>query len=413
MESLDMKREANFYKRIEAVSGNYPRGKYSSSRLFLYAGLHHKLGLTFNNADWDLMGDWINSQIQNDFQNCALPALDTILNVGYGAALKNTEQYDIFFDENYYELSSGIFCKSEAELLSKLARENLTYAKRFLSSGTKTAIEDVKSRKINLLSIASHPIKLAYISRNNIAEHIDFNNGKFPINSIMIRVKSLQSSVIKEMERFRRIYAPTNEELLALSANSQNPVSKEELKYFYESWIFELLDLGVDIFDAYDAFKPSTYSNSWKYKSSKLNELFGDPNISDFAGTSISTNDSQKDLNKLMGVIDHRLGRKFSQLPHKRESPQNDDMKDGSHIRGITSTRAAEHAELRIKTFPGILKSAFGDSDLGIDPHYLYRDSGIRGTLIPALDAGNDDLEQILNNYLSLSKLSYEELFLL
>lgn len=414
----------NAVRFIESVSGGYAYTKSGTARILPIILNPKPLQLQFDDNSYRFFRKDLVKRREEDMKECMLPAMDLILSTGYNCRLKSTEILDPLFDSNYNQKSvdGELFFGSEGQLLSKLANSSITSIKSHLPEKTNLEIKKVLKDK-NFSNVANNPIRLAYFDRESLEEIIEeVKNGaisNLPFSALTFRIKTFESIALKMLERYRRIYYPTNKELREMSNGRETLLDKKELIEFYESWWAHTLALGEDIFDSMQSTQPSYYQKGYlaaekgietnlNLYGGKINERFSDTVPTDIVGGGIILkNDNAKQ--KLKGTIDHNLIGRITQLCHKREDNsicRDEDPKDGGITWGITSTRSAQFAELRAKSKLGFYRSEFGDGI--ISPHYKYRKSQLKA-LKEAIDK-SEEMAQIATNCEKLFNLKLSKI---
>lgn len=403
-ELLGRREVKNALKFIESVSGGYDYSKSGTARILPIILNPKPLQLQFDDNTYRFFRKDLIRKREQDMKECLLPAIDQILSTGYNCRLKSTEILDPLFDPRYGKNSvdNNIFFGTEGELLNKLANSSITSIKSHLPEKTRSEIEKVLNDK-NFTNVADSPIRLAYFDRETLEDIIEeTKNGSvedLPFSALTFRIKTFESLALKMLERYRRIYYPSDNELKEMSQDRSKLLNKDELIEFYESWFVHTLALGEDILDAMQSSQPSYYqvgylasekgiTTSLSLYGGKINERFGDTAPTDIVGGGIILNNDHA-KQKLKGIIDHKLTGRFSHLCHKREDNAacDTDLKDGGITWGITSVRSAQFAELRAKSKLSFYRSEFGCDS--ISPHYQYRKSQLNA-LKEAIDKSED-----------------------
>ena len=380
---------------LERLHGGYPYQHMGIARLLLSSFksdvIHYAPGDEFR----DYVRCQLDIQRRDAFKSCAITGLDDVLQL-YGCRLTNSQDLDYLFSENYGTgmPNESIFIRTEGEYLHRVIKDNHKVKGGIRDPVTKKNIDnELRNRTIS--QGVNNPLRMLYLTRDQFPEFIEGDINSLPFDVITIRLKSRHSITANLLERNRRIYLPTDEEIELIHHRREIPQRLYGRRYKFdhlafaenhEEWIRKLLQDGKDIDDSFQYYLPSQFLNELIRRENgnkelptenifggDVNNVFKGPFADDIVGLGLYTQTGVQ-LKKLVGQIENGDLQRFRILPGKIENTlRSQRKKDGSVVIGLTAPDTRLEVEVRAKSLIQLLKSEAGGTDT--DAHIKYRKS--------------------------------------
>ena len=328
----------NVINRLEEVSGGYSFENMGLSRLNVLL-VNPANGIELSGDPLRFMRKHIVDNIRIGDLDCAIETAFTLLDRGFGIPMRNFEGLYYLVDSRFFneeqptqegeeEFYRQVFKRNEAQVTMGIADSiKPKVAKRLgLSPSTYGKYIHRKSNPLDFNGLSYDEVRVAYLSGEQLNYITGEDISQTGIHSISFKVKSLPSIVGKNMRVFRKIYAPTQEEIDKITGKRGEKLRAEEIWEFYEEWLDYVLKRNADIFKTVisDKYVPSVLARKRfprkrdKFNAKELNERFLDTFLIDNSGVAFVTDSTQNFeglIRRFDGVIPN------SQiLPHKSES---------------------------------------------------------------------------------------------
>lgn len=408
--------EDRFIRTLQNINGGYPISKFGTGRFLLLGTFPHLFNLSYNDENRRYLRKSIQKNRESDFR-AVMSSLDDFLYMNYGFGFESLPE----IIEKSSQLES-FMPSSEGEFLKFLTSKGEfrpNYA-RGLDSVTRSYIEQIIRGEINIEAIAKTPVHMMVFNRDMLcSEDSSYITGSsstcnHPFKYIIGRGKSFESMALKKMEKARKIFAPTREELLELSSDKKKPVSKEELKDFFLGYVLQSLSSGED-WHKYFVENPPVKSElnikdfKGRFGGKKIQELVGDIVFIDSSGVMLVTNTNEQ-MKSIVGKLRASYqNRRFQELPHKSEDNFSSSKKDSSIVFGYRGINASDYGEVRVLTYKSLLEGEFGSTNLKAHPSLKNeRAKGLRETITSkskSMRSSRQDLEEVMHNLITLFKL--------
>jgi len=202
---------------FQTIRDGYSFEKMGSGIFPLIVTMQGLLGLSLTDGMNTYLRRKFEERRNQDYFGCLLPSLDRIANM-LGGSLGDTSELNSLTNSNFSidKLPEGTnysFARTEGELLDIMANLPLASFKKSLPEDTKRRIIEFKEGRRGEINGLEHKIRAAYLPFDKLDYLFSCEKERLPVNGMLFKIKSYESIVIKQVEKLRLIYSPTEEEL--------------------------------------------------------------------------------------------------------------------------------------------------------------------------------------------------------